>query len=261
MLENMENLKIIDILRGESIPVLSYNSRFSHGLSFKRSGETLYRFEGRELTVKAGELVYIPKGSTYTAVRMSESSEYVLINFDADIDAGQFQVFPMDGYPDLNYIYDQAPRLWRLGDSSEKYRCYSIFYSVLSFIIARQSSSYAYITKFDRIAPAVEYLRAHIFDCDLRVEALPVLCGVSDTYFRKVFRANFNVSPREYIANKRLDQACSLIINGAYNTIAEVALSVGYSDPLYFSRVYSRRFGHCPHIDGIKKFLLDKDFS
>ena len=50
----------------------------------------------------------------------------------------------------------------------------------------------------------------------------------------------------EYIINKRMSRAQSIITSGEYNSINEVALSVGYSDALYFSRVFSKKFGICP---------------
>ena len=69
---------------------------------------------------------------------------------------------------------------------------------------------------------------------------------MSDTYFRKIFKANYGISPMEYIINKRMSRAQSIITSGEYNSINEVALSVGYSDALYFSRVFSKKFGICP---------------
>jgi len=46
--------------------------------------------------------------------------------------------------------------------------------------------------------------------------------------------------------SKRISKATSLIESGDYNTISEVALAVGYSDPLYFSRAFKKINGTSP---------------
>ena len=85
-----------------------------------------------------------------------------------------------------------------------------------------------------------------IYDCDLKAEILPQLCGISGTYFRKIFQANYSVTPQKYILSKRLAHAKNIIDNGDYDTISEIAASVGYSDPLYFSRAFKKKYGISP---------------
>ena len=69
---------------------------------------------------------------------------------------------------------------------------------------------------------------------------------MSDTYFRKIFKAIYGTSPHEYVTNKRLSRAESIISSGSYNSLAEVAKAVGYSDALYFSKIFSKKYGVCP---------------
>lgn len=92
----------------------------------------------------------------------------------------------------------------------------------------------------------MEYLKEHIFDCSLKAHELHTYCGVSDTYFRKTFVSQFGTSPQKYIINKRLTQAKNIIDNGEYDSISEVALSVGYEDALYFSKVFRNKYGTAP---------------
>ena len=100
--------------------------------------------------------------------------------------------------------------------------------------------------KLSIISPAISYLRAHVYDCDLKTETLYNICGISGTYFRKLFEARYSVSPQKYILNKRQSHAKAIIDNGDYGSIAEVSLSVGYSDPLYFSRAFKKKYHITP---------------
>jgi AraC-like DNA-binding protein len=58
------------------------------------------------------------------------------------------------------------------------------------------------------------------------------------------------VTPQEYILSKRLFHARSIIAGGDFDTVAEVAFSVGFTDPLYFSKAYKKAYGISPSRDG-----------
>ena len=96
------------------------------------------------------------------------------------------------------------------------------------------------------ITPAVDYIKKHIYDADLKTDNLHQLCGISGTYFRKIFLANFGTNPQSYILKRRLSHAKALLDSGDFTTISELAASVGYTDPLYFSRVFKKKYGESP---------------
>ncbi len=245
MFENIENLELINILSVESGLNRIYIDRFSHAFVFKVNGSTKYNFNGKTFSLNKGELAFIPKGSTYEASELIHGTS-IVINFNATLDINTPKTFYMDGFPYKSVVSNDLINLWLFGGPSEHYKCFSVFYNILSFITTIENTQYSYKRKLSLIKKAVDYLHNHIFDSDLKINELHQLCDLSDTYFRKIFKANFGVTPQEYITNKRISQARALICNGDYNSISEVALSVGYTDSLYFSRVFSRKYGMCP---------------
>ena len=67
MFEYMENLKLIDIIAGtSSIRYRTYTDRFSHGFIFKINGKSKYSFDYTTIHRCDGEMLFIPKGSSYT---------------------------------------------------------------------------------------------------------------------------------------------------------------------------------------------------
>ena len=116
----------------------------------------------------------------------------------------------------------------------------------MAYISNIENLSYAEKRKFKIIDPAVEYLKSHIFDSSLKINNLHTLCGISDTYFRKIFISKFGLSPQKYIVSRRISQAKSIIDSGDFYTIAEVSESVGYNDPLHFSRAFKKKYGVSP---------------
>ena len=58
----------------------------------------------------------------------------------------------------------------------------------------------------------------------------------------------------EYIATIRIQYACTLMEQGL-SSVSDIALLCGFSDPLYFSKVFKKRMGISPraHINEIRK--------
>ena len=106
--------------------------------------------------------------------------------------------------------------------------------------------SYQDKKKLHIVTPAVEYLKKHIYDPSLEISHLHELCGVSDTYFRKIFISRFGTSPKSYVTEKRVTHAKSIIDSGDFVSVRELALAVGYKDPLYFGKVFKMHYGISP---------------
>lgn len=68
-------------------------------------------------------------------------------------------------------------------------------------------------------------------------------CG----HFRVIFKQKTGMSPTDYITALRLRNAC-VLLKQTDLTIKEIAQSVGFSDQMYFSRVFTKQFGIPPKI-------------
>ena len=69
--------------------------------------------------------------------------------------------------------------------------------------------------------------------------------GISRSQLYRAFLQDFGVSPHNYLQTYRINEACSLLHDPSYS-VAEVASSVGFNDPLYFSRVFKSVKGTTP---------------
>lgn len=70
-------------------------------------------------------------------------------------------------------------------------------------------------------------------------------------YLRRLFKKEAGISPREYLLKGRMELARGIILGGISNryseyTVSQTAEACGYSDPLYFSRVFKKYFGVSP---------------
>lgn len=70
-------------------------------------------------------------------------------------------------------------------------------------------------------------------------------------YVRKLFKKETGVTPHDYLNDIRMNRARLYIENGVANnysnfTVSQIAEACGFSEPLYFSRVFKKRFGVSP---------------
>lgn len=247
MFENMENLKLLSASTGVSKKQSHVEFRKNHSFVYRPMGAGTFYFQNKHFTVRENEMIFLPCGSSYDFISVPESDCcFCAIMFEADIHHPEPTVYSMENFPEARDIFSHFADLWKLEHPSDKYKCYAMFYSLISHISNLENTDYAAKQKFQLIAPAVQYLRDHIFDSHLKTDHLHLLCGISDTYFRKIFVAKFAQTPQKYIISKRISHAKALIDNGDFETITEVAASVGYTDPLYFSRAFRKKYGISP---------------
>lgn len=247
MFENIDNLKLISSFHGISKPYNIVKSRKHNTFLFRTSGNAVFKFSDKTLYSNEGEVIFVPQGASYEFKTIHGTEcRYTSINFEAELKNATPKVYSLENFSDADYMRNRFPELLKLGTQSDKFKCLSLFYSFLSYISNIDNLEYSDKKKYKIIEPAVEYLRANIFSFSLKADDLHKLCGISDTYFRKIFTSYFGMSPQKYIVSKRISHAKSLLDNGDYDTIAEVSLTVGYKDPLYFSRAFKKKYGISP---------------
>ena len=223
-------------------------NRKSNLIIVRMNGSAEYCFEDKTLKNNGGELIFIPKGSTYTwRVTCEEDCNCLLIYFNCEYEGdATAAVYPLDNFVHIDVLCNNFSDLWNFGNAGEKYQCYSYMYELLSYMYNFDSFKSKDKAKFSVIEPAVKYLRKHIYDSSLKIDRLHNLCGLSHTYFRKVYIKEMGMNPKEYVIEKRLSHAKIIIENGDMDTVEQLSLSVGYDDPLYFSKAFKKKFGISP---------------
>lgn len=74
----------------------------------------------------------------------------------------------------------------------------------------------------------------------ITVEELTEFIGVSQPYLYKIFIKHFNMSVKDYIIWNKIYNAKKML-EETDMTITQIAASIGYDDPLAFSRIFSRK--------------------
>lgn len=91
---------------------------------------------------------------------------------------------------------------------------------------------------------ALEYIGMN-YSRKISIAGIADYIGLDRSYFCSVFKAYLHVPPQEYLEKYRINKSCELLRKNNL-TIGDVARSVGYEDPLHFSKVFRKVKGLSP---------------
>ena len=249
MFGQISNLKITSVVTGTSSLQAKRVNRPSHMLYYKINGESIYYLRGKEVKLTPGTILYVPQGESYSIKKISEGdSLFRVVNFQMTTSVPLApELFTLPQNENVDTLFKQMDLHWRLSDDpGEKFETLSLFYHLLSLLMRTQRSGYTTMRQKSRIDSAGKFLENHIYDCDLKVSALSELCNMSEATFRHIFFTRFEMSPKKYIIRQRMLKARAILESGEYKNIAELAHSVGYDDPLYFSKHFKSFYSFSP---------------
>lgn len=69
--------------------------------------------------------------------------------------------------------------------------------------------------------------------------------GINRSYFSHIFKQKMNISPKEYLQQYRMEQACALLV-GTNDSVESIAKQVGYKNPFTFSKLFKKLSGESP---------------
>lgn len=91
---------------------------------------------------------------------------------------------------------------------------------------------------------SVEFIENN-YSNNIKINDIASYIGINRSYLTHIFKKNINMSPQEFLVNYKIDKASELLKNTDLS-IKAVASSVGYSDPLTFSKIFKKITGDNP---------------
>lgn len=237
-----ENINITNIQEILTVPsprgrVVEIHNRGSYGLSFCLEGQITYTHKGEKYISDTSHAIFLPKGQSYTLYG-NKKGMFPLINFDCtDFPLDTFLAVPLQNPEPFIKDFEQMKNLFIF--KRNRLKVLSIFYDLLNRLAAGQSR------EENLLANAMRYLENHISDPLLSNKILAQQIGFSEVYFRKVFSAQFGVSPKQYILDVRMQKAKQLLTDGVL-TVTSIAEECGFSSVYHFSRAFKQKTGISP---------------
>lgn len=223
-----------------------HTNRKNHGFAIHLDGEKEYIFEdGKKIVVKANDIIYMPKASTY-AVSVISPGECYAINFDI-YDDKAFEPFVLNikNHSIVTDHFHTAKKIWQTKSNGYIAKCKAELYNILYLMQDEFFSEYIPKSKYEIIKPAVEYIHQNYTKELLNIEKLSQMCNITPVYFRKIFKSFLGTSPINYINTLKISRAKELLESKMYS-INDVAFLSGYTDMSHFSREFKKTTGVCP---------------
>ncbi len=224
-------------------------------LWFKNCSATITDSHGNILEIAKNQLAYMAKGLEYLVEfhdTDSAQEDTVVIHFQmTDKQGRDISASPQPMICVSNVDSSLAMSIELLAQECKNNivcvpTLYGELYKILALICQKQKRR---ITR-DRYACIRSGIQMLEQDSDLSLSEIAVKCGVSDCYFRRLFRQYSGESPIEFRQRLRIERAKQLLLSDEQYTVSEVAQELGFSDVYHFSKTFKKYCGESP-----KKFL------
>lgn len=232
-----------------------------HTLWLIARGKGTFVIDGVSCTAEPGKLFFISPGMV--TERVSDDSdplEYYFIRFsyaaayeeheEWKFAASQDMPFPLRGMytiqnpPPILNLCEQIDQLMKRRGQIVAMRRRILFLEILMAIISDFRAQMVTGSTTMAIERTIDYMVTHYRD-HITLKDLAGIAGLSVSHYTRLFKQYTNHSPIDYLLHLRMDRAKELLVLSDYKLKA-VAQSVGYSDELYFSRLFKKIVGKSP---------------
>ena len=121
---------------------------------------------------------------------------------------------------------------------------YQFFAELATTVECSHSNNGSQNTKQLYVQKALDYIRKN-YSRSITIEQIANFIGIDRKYMSALFKEILHTSPQEFLLNFRMDKACVLLAQNLLS-IQNIAHSVGYDDPLLFSKMFKKRKGLSP---------------
>lgn len=234
--------QILDVLSFDQGCTKKYNfKRNFDALSLRYEADTIIEYKGKQLEFTNNSIGFFPSDVDYT--RITNKDKMIVVHFKAfNYHTNHIESFLPTDYMKYRFLFEKILDCWNKKNISYKHEAASLLNLIFSELYKDNKKAYEYDSKINL---SIKYIEDNYFKKDFSLQIAAEKSYISDTYFRKLFKQEFGISPKQYVINRRIKYAASLIIAGYYS-LQEIAELCGYSDYKHFSVEFKKVTGVSP---------------
>lgn len=219
-------------------------SRHCHNsweLIFCTSGEGRLVFDDEVMAYRAGEVAIIPPYISHLNISDGGFTNYHVNLQNATLVFKRPTIVP--GNELIKNAFSAA--FYHFSETSEgRHTLLSAYGNLLAAYmqISNDSRKHSDVVE-DIISDIIRNYPDANYDLEGALRSYPF----SYDYLRKIFKKEVGVTPHKYLTNRRLQAAADrLSVAYSEDNISDVARLCGFKEPLYFSRMFKKKYGVSP---------------
>ena len=239
--------RIRDVIKSEikeGTKIVKSDGRSCDAFVYILSGKCTYEFvNGNKFTVCPGDILYLSNQSLYNMNIHNEKYQFIFCDFEfEDITAKNSNVYSPDKVFNTE---NKFQALLKAYNNSQFADCMSYLYGIYGIIAKTNAGAYLENNTKSKIRNIKSYIDANFYDKSINVSHLAEKLGMSEVYFRKLFKMQYNISPSQYIIAKRIEKSKKLL-KYPFLSISDCAVQSGFSTVQYFTRTFTNINGITP---------------
>ena len=236
------SFQILDVLSFDQAYTKKYNfKRNFDALSFRLEADTIIEYKGKYLEFTDNSIGFFPSNADYT--RITNRDKMIVIHFKAfNYHTNEIQSFFPDDYEKYHSLFTEILECWKNKNTAYKHKAASLLNLIFAELYKDNKKPYEYNSKINL---SIKYIEDNYLKKAFSLHEAAEKSYISDTYFRKLFKQKFGISPKQYVIQHRIKYAASLIIAGYY-TLQEISELCGYTDYKHFSVEFKKVTGVSP---------------
>jgi AraC-like DNA-binding protein len=218
-----------------------------YSIHYIHSGRGIYQINGKTFELSAGQgFLIVPNEIVYYEADKEDPWHYSWVGFHGYKSESYLSLagltLDMPTFQTKNpEIADCFLRMGEVKDSNAKeLRLTSLLFLILSLLIEERPAVSAPESsdKDLYVHNAIDFI-VNNYTRDLEISEVSRHIGLNQSYLGTIFKARTQMTLQLYLIHYRIERACTLMQTESLK-IADIARSVGYENPLVFSRIFRK---------------------
>lgn len=234
--------EILDVvsLNQKSFFQKEMSDRNFDAISFRFEADTVLKTKNNTFELSDNSICFVPSNVKYK--RISKKDDMIVVHFKAfNYNSKDIETFIPENMGKYAELFREIKKCWDGREKAYKNQCSGILNKIFAELYKDNYS----VCKNTKIQNSVIYIEKNYLNRDFSLSETAKSSYMSETHFRRLFKAEFGISPKKYVLEKRMNYAKSMILSG-YFSVAEIAEACGYNDPKHFSSEFKKFTGVSP---------------
>ncbi len=261
------NLKLnITRVWGRTYSTPIYNSRIplkeafsssfpQYELIFFPESDFIISYNGVTKHITNSSVVFLPHCMTdilnpavkeYRCEKFLDTGHFA-IQFTCDTPlASQMETFDCSQFKkDIEIYFEKLKNVWELKPIGYNSQALAYLYQIFALLEKRTSPQYLPQSQYALIEKSINYINENYLSENIDCENLAKMCQISTSYYNRIFKKKFSITPKQYVLTKKLNYAIDLLTttNTPVTAISEMS---GFSSLYYFSKIFKKYYNISP---------------